>query len=276
MPIRRSITPLIVVGTMTVSAPAQVLEVDASRTISLEVEGATPIQRSTFGFGLLDDDERADGVPNGGRTAGAVSQRSTIGSASYTGELAAHAESVLEPSFASADASATTSCVVLFEVTQPVDVTSRIELNASALNGGTPRAFVLLGNPDDEGLFLDLSLDTPTDQPLIDDRTFQLPPGLYALNARVSAATSLQDRPGDETADARCSFNLRIRPTSACDCERAGDPAVVDVLDLLEYVDDWLHRDTTADVNRDDDISVVDLLLFLECWLDASMGACLG
>lgn len=51
--------------------------------------------------------------------------------------------------------------------------------------------------------------------------------------------------------------------TSACDLDGNG---LVDVADLLQFLDAWLNVDIDADVDGDARIDVMDLLEFIQCW----------
>ncbi len=57
----------------------------------------------------------------------------------------------------------------------------------------------------------------------------------------------------------------------ACDTDASGD---VSVVDLLVFLDRWFPGSPEADFNGDSTVSVVDLLDFLDCWFVASSGAC--
>ncbi len=60
----------------------------------------------------------------------------------------------------------------------------------------------------------------------------------------------------------------------ACACEVAGDPDEVTVEDVLGYVALWLSKDAAAERSGDDAITVDDLLLFLDCYFQASSNGC--
>ena len=60
----------------------------------------------------------------------------------------------------------------------------------------------------------------------------------------------------------------------SCPCEFTGDqPAEVDVLDLLAYLDHWFTLAVPADLDGSGGIDVFDLLAYLDCWFAASGGA---
>ncbi len=59
-------------------------------------------------------------------------------------------------------------------------------------------------------------------------------------------------------------FSLTIPPSCLADWNGSGD---VTVADLLSYLDLWFLNDLTADVSNDGQVSVVDLLTFLDAWL---------
>src|SRR5690606_35780141 len=58
-----------------------------------------------------------------------------------------------------------------------------------------------------------------------------------------------------------------------CQCEFTGDrPALVDVFDLLAYLNHWFAADTPADLDTSGTVDVFDLLAYLDCWFTASAG----
>ena len=59
-----------------------------------------------------------------------------------------------------------------------------------------------------------------------------------------------------------------------CICERDGDPAQVDVNDLLNYLAAWFELEESANLNDDTEVDVVDLLTFLDCWFIAMSSDC--
>ena len=59
--------------------------------------------------------------------------------------------------------------------------------------------------------------------------------------------------------------------TEACPCDRTED-GLVNVFDLLAYLDDWFALDSSASCDAFRPIDVFDLLCFLDCWFDAAAG----
>lgn len=59
-----------------------------------------------------------------------------------------------------------------------------------------------------------------------------------------------------------------------CPCEFTGDaPAVVDIFDLLRYLEAWFGAAPAADLDGGGAVDVTDLLAYLDCWFGASVGA---
>ncbi len=84
-------------------------------------------------------------------------------------------------------------------------------------------------------------------------------------------------RTGDDNGSNTDIGDAIIRiDTSAdgCPCEFSGDPAMVDVQDLLAFLALWFVNDAGADLNGGG-VDVTDLLDFLACWFPASTtGVC--
>ncbi len=71
------------------------------------------------------------------------------------------------------------------------------------------------------------------------------------------------------------SFTLPLR-INLCPCETGGDPAVVDVQDLLQFLSLWFVGDLGADFNNSGATDITDLLEFLSCWFPVTdSGVCL-
>ncbi len=63
--------------------------------------------------------------------------------------------------------------------------------------------------------------------------------------------------------------------TPTCPCEFSGDsPADLTVVDLLLFLDLWFTNNPGADYNGDTTISVVDLLEYLACWFEGRDNGC--
>lgn len=61
--------------------------------------------------------------------------------------------------------------------------------------------------------------------------------------------------------------NITLIPEApACPCDRDDNPGVIDVFDLLAYLDVWFASDASANLDEDPAIDVFDLLSFLDCW----------
>ncbi len=80
-----------------------------------------------------------------------------------------------------------------------------------------------------------------------------------------------------ETHDAALKFGGTVNP---CPCELGGEPDEVDIQDLLIFLGPWLETSgqsvapgTGADFNGDGLVSILDLLEYLDCWLDTVLGA---
>ncbi len=89
-----------------------------------------------------------------------------------------------------------------------------------------------------------------------------------AVFGGYQATTGLQ-QPVPVSAD---TFTITIG--NPCPCEFGGDPGVVDVQDLLQFLSFWFVEDPQADLNGGG-VDVTDLLQFLSCWFPASdSGTC--
>lgn len=94
----------------------------------------------------------------------------------------------------------------------------------------------------------------------------------------VSGDTLVAGAAGDDGAGygsgAAYIFDLNC-DQDRCACERMGDtPIIVDVFDLLAYLDVWFSGDAAAELTGDSpaSVDVFDLLAFLDCWFPASAG----
>jgi hypothetical protein len=106
----------------------------------------------------------------------------------------------------------------------------------------------------------------------------------FALDGLIDSTSSLRVRfrasdaePGSVVEAGIDAFELRGRiceDAPPCPCERAGDPAQVDVFDLLGYLDLWFAADAAAELDGTAGVDVFDLLAFLDCWFPASAGGC--
>ncbi len=108
---------------------------------------------------------------------------------------------------------------------------------------------------DGNGLFDDDAFISLFD----DDDAFIANGNLYAV-IDINGAT---------TGDAFVCWDLGL---DTCPCEFGGDPGMVDVTDLLEFLSLWFVNDAGADINGGG-VDVTDLLDFLACWFPSSNGA---
>ncbi len=97
-------------------------------------------------------------------------------------------------------------------------------------------------------------------QPVPGEDFFQIPGGALAPNSpplqEIAAWTVLPPQ-----------------PSAGCPCEAGGDPNVIDVEDLLNFLVSWFASGPDADINGDGITDVADLLDFLSCWFPAANGA---
>ncbi len=85
-------------------------------------------------------------------------------------------------------------------------------------------------------------------------------------NASVLTGTFSNRQPFEMSLGSNAQGGTVVVSRISCWCEFGGDPQRIDVLDLLAFLDLWLDGDPRADFTLDG-ISVLDLLEFLDCWL---------
>ncbi len=104
--------------------------------------------------------------------------------------------------------------------------------------------------------------------------TSSFSPGLDLLNGAASGVLvgpeGVTSTFGEYQLDIHGDF---VSLTGQCPCELDGEDDQVDILDLLVFLDLWLSLDTAADFNGGG-IDITDLLDFLTCWFTAANAPC--
>lgn len=95
---------------------------------------------------------------------------------------------------------------------------------------------------------------------------------------RIDDATDIANNAALDVFPAPSGDGILDICQTGCDCnvDPSGDINVVNVFDLLAYLDLWFASDPAAERTSDDpaSIDVFDLLDFLDCWFDASANGC--